>query len=252
MKKSGNNESLLIVDDNFDLRTLLAEQMVKAGYHVYTAANGREAFEIAVTEKICIVITDKEMPNGDGFELLSRLKANNITHPAVFIMTGSSGTVPELAYAMGAEAVFCKPFSNADLLAAVYRYSKPLSTRLESLSPRAHPSSEPALRIALNKVKQDECILGRGGMFVGTNTKMPATGTQLTFLLDITGINQRIENKPGIIEGMGTVRWIRNSMVPGFPAGYGLEFDYLPKHAIHDLTKWSETQGIISFIPSGR
>lgn len=66
-----NNKSVLVVDDNSDLRYLLSLRLVSAGYRVYGAANGWEALEQMDKHSIDVVLTDYHMPGMNGFGLLS-------------------------------------------------------------------------------------------------------------------------------------------------------------------------------------
>jgi len=66
-----NNKSVLVVDDDSDLRYLLSLRLVSAGYRVYGAANGWEALEQLENHSIDVVLTDYHMPEMDGFGLLS-------------------------------------------------------------------------------------------------------------------------------------------------------------------------------------
>lgn len=66
-----NNKSVLVVDDDQDLRYLLSVRLVSAGYIVYEAANGLEALEQMGKRSVDVVLTDYRMPKMDGFEFLS-------------------------------------------------------------------------------------------------------------------------------------------------------------------------------------
>jgi len=66
-----NNKSVLVVDDDRDLRYILSVRLVSAGYRVYAAANGLEALEQMEKHSVDAVLTDYHMPNMDGFEFLS-------------------------------------------------------------------------------------------------------------------------------------------------------------------------------------
>ncbi len=66
-----NNKSVLVVDDDHDLRYILSVRLVSAGYMVYGAANGLEALEQMEKYSVDVVLTDYRMPKMDGFEFLS-------------------------------------------------------------------------------------------------------------------------------------------------------------------------------------
>ena len=66
-----NNKSVLVVDDDHNLRYMLSVRLVSAGYMVYGAANGLEALEQMEKYSVDVVLTDYRMPKMDGFEFLS-------------------------------------------------------------------------------------------------------------------------------------------------------------------------------------
>lgn len=66
-----NNKSVLVVEDDRDLRYLLSVRLVSAGYRVYGATNGLEALEQMEKHSVDVVLTDYRMPKMDGFEFLS-------------------------------------------------------------------------------------------------------------------------------------------------------------------------------------
>lgn len=66
-----NSKSVLIVDDDYDLRYILSVRLVSAGYMVYGAANGLEALVQMEKYSVDAVLTDYRMPKMDGFEFLS-------------------------------------------------------------------------------------------------------------------------------------------------------------------------------------
>lgn len=66
-----NSKSVLVVDDDHDLRYILSVRLVSAGYMVYGAANGLEALVQMEKYPVDVVLTDYRMPKMDGFEFLS-------------------------------------------------------------------------------------------------------------------------------------------------------------------------------------
>jgi CheY-like chemotaxis protein len=66
-----NNKSVLVVDDDHDLRYILSVRLVSAGYMVYGAADGLEALVQMEKYSVDVVLTDYRMPKMDGFEFLS-------------------------------------------------------------------------------------------------------------------------------------------------------------------------------------
>lgn len=104
-----NNFSLLIVDDDDDLREALCGFFSEEGANVFSAANGEEALQITLVEKIDLILSDIKMPVMDGIELLKSIH-NGDQIPLVWLMTGQSDLNEEGALALGAEGLLNKPF----------------------------------------------------------------------------------------------------------------------------------------------
>ena len=85
-----NNKTVLVVDDDRDLRYLLSARLVSAGYMVYGAANGLEALEQMEQHSIDVVLTDYRMPEMDGLEFLSVSRAKWPGTPVV-VYSGEQG-----------------------------------------------------------------------------------------------------------------------------------------------------------------
>lgn len=107
-----NGYKILIVDDEEDLREILSEEFSLQGATVFTAKNGRDAFDIAIRENPHVILSDVRMPGGDGVELLQRVRAvYDTTPPHIFLLTGFSDLKPEQAVEMGSQGLLSKPFS---------------------------------------------------------------------------------------------------------------------------------------------
>ncbi len=78
---------LLIVDDEVQFLTAIAERLEMRGFYVKTADNGKKALEIARDEKFDLALLDLKMPGMDGSEVLKRLKAEH-RYLEVIILTG--------------------------------------------------------------------------------------------------------------------------------------------------------------------
>ena len=103
---------ILIVDDGVDDRRLLRFYLSSRGHEVIEAGGGGEAIELAVSERPDLIISDAMMPGMDGFQLLSRLKADDALSriPFVFYSAVYTGkNEEELALSMGALAFIKKP-----------------------------------------------------------------------------------------------------------------------------------------------
>lgn len=103
---------ILIVDDEEDLREILCEDFSLLGATVFTAPNGRDAYEIAVREMPDVVLSDVRMPGGDGVELLKKIReTNRAAPPHIFLLTGFADIDPAQAAALGGQGLVSKPFN---------------------------------------------------------------------------------------------------------------------------------------------
>ncbi|MCW5724534.1 MAG: response regulator transcription factor [Maricaulaceae bacterium] len=114
------SKTLLIVDDDDDLRETLAEQFgQQERFSVRAAATAAAALETAQAERIDLVILDIELPDMDGREVCRRLRADGLKAPVV-MLTGQAADADQVAgLEAGANDYVVKPFKFAVLLARV-------------------------------------------------------------------------------------------------------------------------------------
>jgi len=113
------NCTVMIVDDEPDMRHLLRITLELAGYGVVEAAHGEAALEQVRRSPPQIVLTDQMMPRMNGGELIERLRAEETTKAIPIVML--SGTRAAQAGADAADAVLGKPFDPTELIVLVDR-----------------------------------------------------------------------------------------------------------------------------------
>jgi CheY-like chemotaxis protein len=114
--------SILVVDDNDQVRAALAHILEQAGYHVAVAPNAGNAAALVADLRPDLVITDIFMPEGDGFEMMNAIRRHSSPIPVIAISGGSIAAGPDylkVAAKFGAAAVLYKPLDRSELLAAV-------------------------------------------------------------------------------------------------------------------------------------
>jgi len=112
---------VLVVDDDEQNRTLLAEKLLLDGYDVERASNGAEALAKVDAASPDLILLDVMMPVMDGYEALRRLKSNEATrYIPVIILTGR-GEIDDKVQGLeaGAEDYINKPYSLAEVSARV-------------------------------------------------------------------------------------------------------------------------------------
>ena len=116
--------TILIIDDDADLRVALGKLLIAKGYTVVEAANGERGVEVVASQAIDIVITDVNMPGMDGFEVLRRVRTI-APETEVIIITGFiEAEHASRASREGAIGFFNKPFNVENLNAAIQRTAR--------------------------------------------------------------------------------------------------------------------------------
>jgi chemosensory pili system protein ChpA (sensor histidine kinase/response regulator) len=113
---------VLVVDDSYTIRQLLALTLSRSGYRVIQAKDGQEALDLLHGNPQCrLVIADIEMPRMDGFELLRQMKSDpSLASVPVAMLTSRSGSKHrQLAFELGACYYFTKPYSEGQLLEVI-------------------------------------------------------------------------------------------------------------------------------------
>ncbi|MGK2947753.1 MAG: hybrid sensor histidine kinase/response regulator, partial [Acidimicrobiales bacterium] len=113
---------VLVVDDNEEVRRLVARVLVGHGFEVRTAANADEALAMATAEQIDLLVTDVLMPGRSGPELVRALRALLEPMPPVVYISGYADSQDlDDDLANGEASLLSKPFESAALVEAVWR-----------------------------------------------------------------------------------------------------------------------------------
>src|SRR5262249_37858421 len=104
--------TVLIVEDEPQVRTAAGRVLRKAGYVVVECQNGLEALDVWRTRgaEISLIVTDVVMPQLGGRELVRRLRADGVLVPVLFISGYAEGATPERADDSGRSVFLAKPF----------------------------------------------------------------------------------------------------------------------------------------------
>ncbi len=149
-----SQRTILIVDDEEDLRDALCFDFRRQGYNVLLAENGRVAYQMIKSNPVALVLSDVRMAGGDGVELLKNLKD---THPQIplILSTGFAEIGIDEAYALGASAVLLKPFERKILKETVQKTLTPFNERVVAQNEN---SSTVDSEIVLDDKKNEEQI----------------------------------------------------------------------------------------------
>ncbi len=108
---------LLIVDDEDNLRSMLAAALAHHGFNVTTAENGEDALDAVARLRPDLILLDVMMPDLDGFEVCRRLRAQGDRTPVLFLTARDATDDKVRGLTMGGDDYLEKPFSLDELVA---------------------------------------------------------------------------------------------------------------------------------------
>jgi DNA-binding response OmpR family regulator len=132
------NKSILLVDDEPDILEVMSYNLIKQGFDIVTAKNGKEVFKHDLST-IDLIILDIMIPGMNGYEICRKLKRDPATSsiPVIFL-TAKNTEIDEVAgLELGADDYITKPISIAKLLARInliFRREKPASAAEEIIA----------------------------------------------------------------------------------------------------------------------
>lgn len=123
--------TILIVEDNADMRELFSTVLTDSGYRCLGAVDGQDALEIMDREYIDLIVADVMMPNMDGYELLRALRDTRSELPVLLVTAKDQFDDMQRGFRLGADDYMVKPINVRELV-----------LRVEALLRRARISME--------------------------------------------------------------------------------------------------------------
>ncbi len=119
-------KTILIVDDSASMRQLITFALKDAGYDVLAAVDGKDALGKLNGSKVDMVVTDLNMPNMNGLELVKALRASptNKFTPVVMLTTESQDSKKQEGKSAGASGWIVKPFTPEVLIGVIKKFVK--------------------------------------------------------------------------------------------------------------------------------
>lgn len=221
--------TVLIAEDDRDIRNLLKINLEENGYTVITANDGKETWNIIQTQNVHLAILDVMMPILDGFNLLIKIREIS-TIPVIFLTARSDDIDKVLGLKLGADDYLTKPFSVSELLARVEAHLRRSTEYLLSKEKASNIITYGDL-----SVDKDKCCVYKAGnlidlgakeykllLFFIENRERVFTKRQLyqavwedeyydddnTIMVHISRIRNRIEDDPQNPEYLKTIRGI--------------------------------------------
>ena len=110
--------TLLIVDDNQQILSVLARYAQESGYQVLLAQDGREALDTFASHEVHLILLDVMMPNVDGFEVCRQIRKKS-TVPIILITARGEDFERIMGLDIGADDYIVKPFSPGEVMARI-------------------------------------------------------------------------------------------------------------------------------------
>lgn len=171
--------SVLVVEDEEDIRELVSYTLLKEGYQVSSVASGEEALAIATAQPPDLVLLDLMLPGVDGITVCQRLRSNPASSGIAIVMLTAKGEEPDIVTGLnsGANDYITKPFSRDVLLARVRAV-------LRNVAPRTEGAAGPSDSEAVIKIHNMVIHPGRHAVLVdGQPLELSATEFRVLLVL---------------------------------------------------------------------
>ncbi|MCX6128393.1 MAG: response regulator [Proteobacteria bacterium] len=113
-------KKIMIVDDSKTIRQQVNFTLTKGGYTVIEAEDGADGIvKLNANKDVAMIISDVNMPNMNGLEMVEKMKADGSTVPVIMLTTEGAADLIQRAKAAGAKGWLVKPFQPEQLVAAV-------------------------------------------------------------------------------------------------------------------------------------
>jgi len=113
-------ESILIVDDDINLCTVLSEELSAIGYETNFLTGGEKVADFIKEKKVDLLLLDLKMPNRNGFDVLQEINIFRNSHPKVIVLTAYADVKSAIESArLGAADFISKPYDFDELLITI-------------------------------------------------------------------------------------------------------------------------------------
>lgn len=240
MNIGNTHPRVLIVDDEPGIRESLGLLLEMENFEVALASGGHEGWKKLDGFNPDVLVTDLRMWEGDGIELIQKVKTRDTHKPKTVVITSFDKIRVEESFRMGAEAFVSKPFDIDCLLQSIRRVLQPPEVRWASPPAIQDSAAELAAEAAPGDLR-----LARGGIRV-SHIQQPLPKLERTLRFKITSSDPKL---PSEFEGTGTLRWARPmSEDPEFQE-IGVEFEYLEPTCRHAILDWIHSRQPKAFLP---
>lgn len=179
--------TLLVVDDEPNIRELLSTSLRFAGFEVISAANGAEALRLAEQQVPDLLVLDVMLPDMDGFTVTRRLRQAGFHIPVVFLTARDDTSDKITGLTVGGDDYVTKPFSLEEVVARLRALMRRAGTALA-----AEP--EPILHVGDLSLNEDSHEVLRAGV------EIELTATEFELLRFLMRNPRRVVSKSQILD----------------------------------------------------
>lgn len=151
--------TILVADDEMEIRELLRLYLEKDGYQVLEAADGRSALSLLETKEIDMALLDIMMPEVDGYHVLKKLRENN-NMPVMILSAKNQDADKILGLDLGADDYLAKPFNPMEAVARINSNIR----RFYSLGAEGRKVRQ--LEVKDLRLDTEECVVYRNGQSI--------------------------------------------------------------------------------------
>lgn len=145
-------QSILVIDDDENLRDTIGVMLEQEGFRVQSAGDGRTGYEKALTLKPDLILVDLRLPGMTGIEICKQLRSAQIGTPIIVLSAVGDEVDKVLLLEIGADDYVVKPFGRRELLA-----------RIRAVLRRASPEARAVMRFGEVEVDLDRRVVQRKG-----------------------------------------------------------------------------------------
>ena len=110
--------TVLIIDDELDMRNLIEVMLLKSNFRTLTAENGQQAYEILTNEEVDLILLDVMMPAEDGFQVCTKIRFTSDV-PIIFLTARDANEDKVKGLTIGGDDYIIKPFTASELVARI-------------------------------------------------------------------------------------------------------------------------------------
>ena len=125
--------SILVVEDNKNLRILMSDRLEMEGYKIFQSENGEKALEVLESNKIDLLITDIMMPTMDGYKLIDILRKSGYNMPVLTVTAKESFEDKEMGFRLGTDDYMVKPININEMVLRVSALLRRAQIRNENI-----------------------------------------------------------------------------------------------------------------------